>query len=322
MTSQLLPFNVVAAKGSDDFCFDYKTTCLELADGDVLTDAVAAAGGNTGATADADIELWVEAFCHLCAEAYARACAFYSVTGNVRVQITQPPNALKSVHLFVDLQTATATYALADTRADALAYAEAGATSFTDVAVVCNSPNPSPLCAGLAGTRLTQIAIASAGSFASASSVAQSGAFAGSNASVSVQGTSINSVIGVVAAYARSWSFSDASAAAVAFAQALASVSSESFSEICIENCKKICSTEPSNPVCSDPNVACASAYAAGSGFAVALAEAVASAFVSSCAEADACVYLSAEVDTSSSAKVFFSSQATGDAEINLQCSA
>jgi hypothetical protein len=76
--SQSIPFNVVGAKVADDFCFDYKATCLELAHGDAFSDADANATGNTGATAMADIDLWSEAFCHLCAEAYAKACAFYS----------------------------------------------------------------------------------------------------------------------------------------------------------------------------------------------------------------------------------------------------
>jgi hypothetical protein len=315
LKSTSIAFAVASSSGSKDFCFDYREKCLAFAavGGSVITFADAL--GNAGATAESDLELWAEAMCEAYALAYARACAFTQVKGRATVS-TATRGQLKTVEVFVKVEAATSTLAIAKTAAVAEAYAEVGTEAFTNVTAYCiKVRQKSPLCGGSATTDLTTLAVANAGAFGTGKSLAKGSASAGSKAEIKTQGLGLTSVRGVVAAYAEAWSFAAGTASAAAFASAFSVVTNESFIFICVEKCKK-------TSCHSDPQVACAAAYAAGEGFAVALAEACAGAFAAAYAGATANVFLAAEVDVANANRPVFTTQSSTQAYAGTICEA
>ena len=313
LKSTSIAFAVASSSGSKDFCFDYHKKCLEFAavGGSVI--ASAGALGNAGATAESDLELWAEAICEAYALAYARACAFTQVKGKATVT-TATRGQLKTVEVFVKVEAASSTLAIAKTAAVAEAYAEVETEAFTNVTAYCIKVNyRSPLCGGSATTDLTTLAIANAGAFGTGKSLAKGSAKAGSKAEIKTQGLGLTAVRGVVAAYASSFSFASASTSVAAFAAAFSEVSSESFIFICVKQCNK----RRCDP---NPQVACAAAYAAGAGFAVALAEACAGAFAAAYAGASANVFLAAEVDVANANRPLFTTQSSNRADATTVC--
>jgi hypothetical protein len=168
-TSHSLSFSVASASYGAGSCYDPYIYCLEL--GALSTSA--SAGGNFFAIANSSNSLWLNAFCKAYAAAYAQACTFTKVDGDIKVE-TSKTNRYKGVSLSVTLKTATKSLAYASSVAVAKSFVDAGAYSYTDVAAFCTAvKNKSPFCgSGHAGTGLTQVAAASAKAVGAASSLA------------------------------------------------------------------------------------------------------------------------------------------------------
>jgi virulence-associated protein VapD len=280
----------------------------------------ATAGGNSDALAYSEANLWLQAYCHGNAEAYARACAFTKADGKVHVDVTNYAG-LKTVSLKIQVTSASTSYAFANSSALADAYAAVEAQSYTDTVAFCKSVgNRSPLCAaGTAKTDLSQVATSSANAFSDAVSEAGAGGFGKSKASVYVEGSSINTVSGHLVAIAKSWAFASVEASANAFASAATKIINESFTRVCVAQHKKICIVPQyaGKGVCgSSPQVACASAYAFGKAKGSALADSIAQAFLKVCSESATTAILKADVDCKSTPQLKWKSS-RGGAEVS-----
>jgi hypothetical protein len=128
-TSHSLSFSVASASYGAGSCYDPYIYCLEL--GALSTSA--SAGGNFFAIANSSNSLWLNAFCKAYAAAYAQACTFTKVDGDIKVE-TSKTNRYKGVSLSVTLKTATKSLAYASSVAVAKSFVDAGAYSYTDVA--------------------------------------------------------------------------------------------------------------------------------------------------------------------------------------------
>jgi hypothetical protein len=303
-----ISFSFASSAASNQLCFDYNAVCLELGNDIVMTDAEAATSGNAFAIAFAEEELWLTATCRAYAHAYSQVCAFTKVDGQIVVD-SKMVRRKRNVSLKVSLNTATTTFAMATAVAVAEAYTEIDAKSFTSVAAFCAEVgNMSPLCAGgTASTDLKQIAQADARTAGQGFAVAESGSSTSSSAALQTQGNELDFVKGNIVAYAKSWSFAKAGAAADAFAKSISSVANKSFAEVCIAEHGKICdqSISPGEGICSKPaDEACANAVAKGEAHAEALSIACVKAFINAYAETETLVFLSANVDCKSKPKL------------------
>jgi hypothetical protein len=302
-SSQSFSFSAVSADGASEFCIDYKSKCLEIGwletDADTSTDA---SGSGSVAVAASIQELFLQAFCDSFALAYSTVCAFTKVEGEIEVDASYE-NRKKKISLGLKVKAAATTFAKAATVAVAEAYTNVQSSSFTDVGVFCsNVGNLSPFCEGQASTDLTQIATADASSFGAASSLSTSSATAGAVAQVETAGSIYSYVNGLLVAYAKSWSFSEAEAAAVAFAASLTENWSVSFADVCFSQHGSICGSDPSRAICGmTPEEACAQASAYGTGYAEAISLACAKAVVDAYAKAQSIIFISANIDLSSS---------------------
>ena len=302
-STQSLAFSFASATGADDLCFDYRSVCLEKGR---LFDAVYVdtnTSGNAFAIAYSEENLWLEAICDSFTNAYAKTCAFTTATGKIQVNNTRV-RSQKMVSLSVDLNTATTTFSQATSIAVAQAYTTVEAYSYTSVATFCTQvSNMSPLCAGsTATTDLKQIAVAKAAAVGQADALSTSGSVTGSRAAVQASGTRLKYVNGFLAAYARSWAFAAAGAAAKAFADSFSGVANESFAASCVKKYELICSDSMNSGqgVCAataNAEVACAAAAANGKAYGKALALACAETFISTYANAETSFSLSANVD-------------------------
>jgi hypothetical protein len=300
-TSHSLSFSVASASYGANSCYDPFTFCIEWGAVNTDTSTDTTAGGNSFAIANSSNGLWLNAFCSAYAAAYARACTFTKIDGNIQVESTTK-NGYKEVSLAVSLKTATKALAYASSVAVAQSFVDAGAYSYTNVAAYCTAvKNKSPFCgSGYAGTGLTQYASASATAIGSASSLATSGSVTKQNLAVSARGSSLDYINGYLAAYAKSWAYANASSIAVTLANAFTSVANDSFASVCVGEHGKICgdSKYKGKGVCEQTaDAACATAKASGSGFAAAAATAVAAAYVEAEAKAEAKVFVSANID-------------------------
>jgi hypothetical protein len=300
-TSTSLSFSFAAPSGSDSFCFDYHTICLELGALNDATYTDAQVTGNAFTFAFSYESLWLDATCAAYAEAYARTCSFMKVDGKVDVH-TSVQNTKKDVSMNVVLKTATMTLAIAESVAIAQSYADVGAYSYTTVDAYCSKINNlSIICpGGTASTDLSQLAVASAGSIGQAGAVAASGTTTQSAAAVMAEGSSLTYINSVISAFAESWSFAAAGAAASAIADAFTAVCNESFSSMCVAEHGRICSIAENSGrgICNDqPDVACATAYAKGEAWSEALSLACAQEFASAQTKTSAFAAISANVN-------------------------
>jgi hypothetical protein len=210
-SSTSLSFSVASASSAADSCFDPFQVCLEWGYLNTDTTTSAAAGGNSFAIATSEVGLWLYAWCQAYADAYARACTFTKVDGDIKVDTTIS-NGYKEVSLSVALKTATKTLAIAKSKAIAESYVNAEAQAYTSVTAYCTAVNnKSPLCFGTATTDLTQVATAGAIAYGQANALAQSGSVTQQNLSVSAKGSSLDFINGIISAYAKSWAFASKS---------------------------------------------------------------------------------------------------------------
>jgi hypothetical protein len=300
-TSHSLSFSVATASHGAGSCYDPFTFCIEWGYLNTDTSTDTNAGGNSFAIANSSNGLWLNAFCSAYAAAYARACTFTKIDGDIKVESTTK-NGYKEVSLAVSLKTATKALAYANSVATAQSFADAGAYSYTNVAAYCTAvKNKSPFCgSGYAGTGLTQVAVASASAFGSASGLATSGSVTKQNLAVSARGSSLDYINGYLAAYAKSWAYANAQSIASSFASAFTEVANSSFTSVCVGEHGKTCADNKykGKGVCEQTaDAACAAAYASGSGSASAAAFAVAAAYVEVAAKAEAKVFISANID-------------------------
>lgn len=303
-TSQSFAFSAVSTAGASEFCIDYKSRCLEI--GYLTTDAdtsTNASGSGSIAVASSSQQLFLAAFCDSFAVAYSTVCAFTKVEGEIEVD-TSYENRQNKILLGLKIKAASTTFAKAASFAVAEAYTNVDSFSFTDVDVFCTSVGyMSPFCEGQAETELEQIATAEASSFGAASSLGTSSAAAGAGALVETAGSRYSYVNGLLVAYAKSWSFSQAEAAAGAFAESFTSNWSASFADVCLSQYESICaSSDSSIPMCGmGAEDACAAAYAYGESYAEAISLACAKAAVEAYGKAQSIIFISANIDLSSS---------------------
>jgi hypothetical protein len=300
-TSHSLSFSVASASYGAGSCYDPYIYCLEWGYLNTDTSTDTNASGNSFAIANSSNGLWLNAFCTAYAAAYARACTFTKIDGDIKVETTRK-DGYKEVSLYVTLKTATKSLAYASSVAVAKSFVDAGAYSYTDTAAFCTAvENKSPFCgSGYAGTGLTQVATASAKAVGAASSLATSGSVTKQNLAVSARGSSLDFINGYLAAYAKSWAYANAASIASTLAEAFTSVANSSFASVCVVEHGKICgdSKYQGKGICEQTaDVACATAYSTGSGFASAASQAVAAAYVEAEATAEAKVYVSANLD-------------------------
>jgi hypothetical protein len=297
-TRHSLAFSIASASYAGNVCFDPNIRCLQL--GESLPDtstSTETSGISAFAIATSSQTLWLNAFCKAQAKSYAQAITFTKVDGNIEVEM-----AKKEVSLSMVLKTASKTLAYAKSEAIAKSYADAAAMSFTDVTAFCTAVNnKSPLCAsGSASTDLTQVATANSTAQGLANALAMSGSVTRQNLSVTAKGASIEYINGYLAAYAKSWSYANADAAANTYATAFTQVTNTAFAQVCIVEHGIICSdvTNQGLGICTQTaDVACATAQATGAAYVMAAATAVAQAFVTTQSTAETKVYLSANVD-------------------------
>jgi hypothetical protein len=317
-SSTSLAFSFASSAGAGDFCIDYLNVCLEAGKAITKAKTDADAGSNSVALAYSEANLWLQAYCSGCAEAYAQACSFTKAEGKVNVDVSSS-GGVKAVSLRIQLISASTSYALASSKAVADAYTAIDAQSFTDTVVYCNSvANMSPLCAGTARTDLKQIAVATAGAFSDAVSEAGAGGLGAANAAVYVDGSSISTVSGHLMAMAKSWAFASAEASAGAFAVAVTELINKSYSAICVKTHGTICGMAENygKGVCgSSPEVACASAKAFGEACGSALAISCAHSYIEACSASETTVYLKADVDCKTTPKLKWKS-ARGGAQV------
>jgi hypothetical protein len=300
-TSHSLSFSVASASYGAGSCYDPLIYCIEWGALYTDTSTSTSAGGNSFAIANSSNSLWLNAFCKAYAAAYAQACTFTKVDGDIKVQ-TSNISGYKDVSLYVTLKTATKSLAYASSVAVAKSYVDAGAYSYTDATAFCTAvKNISPFCgSGYAGTELTQVATASAKAVGAASSLATSGSVTRQKLAVSARGSSVDYINGYLAAYAKSWAYANAASIASTYATAFTAVANSSFASVCVAEHGKICgdSKYKGKGICEQTaDIACASAYAVGSGFAAAASQAVAAAYVDAESTAESKVYISANLD-------------------------
>jgi hypothetical protein len=304
-SSRSVSFSAAAASYGAIKCFDPYSDCLYWGHMHVGTYTDANAEGNSEAFADSHIELCLYAFCKAYANAFAQACAFSKVDGDIKIDTTNT-NGVKEVSLSVSLKTATKTLAIAESEARAKSYVDAGAVSFTSVEAYCTAVNNnSPYCGAAAGTGLFQVATADAKAYGSAGSLATSGSVTKQYVSVSAKGRTLDYINGLLAVYAKSWAFADAGAVASTYADALAAVANLSFAAVCVGEHARICgdSMNHGKPICGQTaDEACAVAIAGGYGLIAACSHAVAESYVEAESKATAHVLVSANVDCRGSA--------------------
>jgi hypothetical protein len=300
-----LTFSFASATNANELV-DYQSLCLEQGSYFQATYAdtnSSETSRNAFAVAVSEESLWLNAICTAYASAYARICAFTKVDGAIQVEVNKNvATSLTYVSLNVALSMATTTFAMTKSIAVANAYTNVTAKSFTSVTTFCQQVrNKSPLCSGgTASTDLQQLAIARASSLGQAGSVAASGTYTNSTASVELEGTSVFSINSFLGAYAKNWVFSEASTAVNVFASAFSNSSSTSFLTLCIEKYGETCS-DPANMgegFCNlSAEEACANAEAKGETLAEALSLACSRAFINAQTTTEATFVLSANVD-------------------------
>jgi hypothetical protein len=307
-SSKTIAFSFASAvAGDSDACLEISDWCFTHGKMKIDSDAWATAVGSAGAVATSDLEvLFADALCFELAAAWSQVCAFSQASGKIKVE-TRVENKKQNIYLSLVLNAATKTFAWATSTAVAGTYAGVGAKAYTDVTAYCSSVgNMSPLCAsGTASTDLETIAIAAAGSMGQSFSLADSGSSSGSSAQVWARGTVLEYAAGIVEAYATSWAFADAGAAAIAFAKAISDVSVESFTKVCIKKYATWCGGQPLPGFCGlGADSACAVAWSAGEIYVYAIALACAEAYVTSSAYAHTQMKLQANLDCTTTPKL------------------
>jgi hypothetical protein len=314
-TSTSLAFSHVSTSGSGDWCFNYYDYCVQTGWATLGADADTDTEGNARAFAFSDAELCLNAYCDAYARAYARTCAFTKIDGNIDVD-TKVVNNKKKISLKLKLKTATRTFALAESEAEATAIVDTKAASFIAVPDLCANYPGHYYCGGFSD--LVQITEATADAKSFANAEASSGSSANTTAAIEAEGASINYIKGLISAHASSWSFASAEASASAFANAYSSFANESFMKICIEEHGRRCGGGETQGYCGyKADVACASAFSAGEGWAHALSIACAEKCVAACASTNVYAGVSADVDCRTTPKLTWK---CADAYADVSC--